>query len=140
LAAAQKANGVDPATGQNVTMPNGINPETGAPTTVTAGAAPAQAAKPTVPAKSDPAVLKLQQDLIAKGAKIKADGVMGPATQAAQKQFGGQGTRPTPAPDYSNGNPMVTQSGMDFSAGNFEESVTYREDQTLARIVELARK
>jgi hypothetical protein len=39
-------------------------------------------------AKSDPAVLKQQQDLIAKGAKIKADGVMGPATQAAIKQFG----------------------------------------------------
>jgi peptidoglycan hydrolase-like protein with peptidoglycan-binding domain len=32
-------------------------------------------------------VLKQQQELIAKGAKIKADGVMGPATQAAIKQF-----------------------------------------------------
>jgi len=39
-------------------------------------------------AKSNPAVLKQQQELIAKGAKIKADGVMGPATQAAIKQFG----------------------------------------------------
>jgi len=46
---------------------------------------PAAAAKPA--AKSDPAVLKQQQDLIAKGAKIKADGIMGPATQAAIKQF-----------------------------------------------------
>jgi hypothetical protein len=59
-----------------------------------APAAPAQAAspaaaKPKVMAKSDPAVLKIQQDLIAKGAKIKADGVMGDATRAAQKQFGG---------------------------------------------------
>ena len=36
----------------------------------------------------DPAVMKLQQELIAKGAKIKADGIMGPATQAAQAQFG----------------------------------------------------
>jgi hypothetical protein len=35
--------------------------------------------------RSDPAVLKIQQDLIAKGYKIKADGIMGPATQAAQK-------------------------------------------------------
>ena len=43
------------------------------------------AAKPA--AKSNPAVLKQQQELIAKGAKIKADGVMGPATQAAIKQF-----------------------------------------------------
>ena len=54
---------------------------------------PGQAAAPTgttkVPGKSDPAVLKQQQDLIAKGAKIKADGIMGPATQAAIKQFGG---------------------------------------------------
>ena len=68
-------------------------------------AKPAPGAKPT--GKSDPAVLKQQQDLIAKGAKIKADGIMGPATQAAMKQFGavagattapvGQGTQPAPA-------------------------------------------
>ena len=50
-----------------------------------AGGAGASPAKPA--AKSDPAVMKIQQDLIAKGAKIKADGIMGPATQAAQKQF-----------------------------------------------------
>lgn len=37
--------------------------------------------------KADPAILKLQQELIAKGAKIKADGIDGPATQAAKKQF-----------------------------------------------------
>lgn len=48
-------------------------------------------------AKGDPAVLKLQQDLIAKGAKIKADGIMGPATQAAQKQFGGAAAAATTA-------------------------------------------
>jgi peptidoglycan hydrolase-like protein with peptidoglycan-binding domain len=66
---------------------------------------PGQAAAPTgtttkVPGKSDPAILKQQQDLIAKGAKIKADGIMGPATTAAIKQFGGApaaGTTP-PAP------------------------------------------
>jgi LysM repeat protein len=44
-------------------------------------------AAPKPAAKSNPAVLKQQQDLIAKGAKIKADGIMGPATQAAIKQF-----------------------------------------------------
>ena len=64
---------------------------------------PGQAAAPTgatskTPAKSDPAVLKQQQDLIAKGAKIKADGIMGPATQAAIKQFGGTPPAPAPAP------------------------------------------
>jgi hypothetical protein len=61
-----------------------------------ANAAAAPAAKPA--AKSDPAVLKQQQDLIAKGAKIKADGIMGPATQAAIKQYGGAQPAPAAAP------------------------------------------
>lgn len=38
---------------------------------------------------SDPKVLALQKQLIAKGAKITADGKMGPATQTAMKQFPG---------------------------------------------------
>lgn len=53
-------------------------------TTATA-AAPSQPA----PAGADPKVLALQKQLIAKGAKITADGKMGPATQAAMKQFPG---------------------------------------------------
>ena len=50
---------------------------------------PAQATAPAAPtvAGTNPKVLALQQQLIAKGAKIKADGVMGPATQTAMKQF-----------------------------------------------------
>lgn len=47
-------------------------------------------AKPAVqqtPPGGDPKVFALQQQLIAKGAKIKADGKMGPQTQAAMKQF-----------------------------------------------------
>jgi len=59
-----------------------------------AGAAMSKPAAPATGAKSDPAVMKQQQDLIAKGAKIKADGIMGPATQAAMKQFGGQAAAP----------------------------------------------
>ena len=59
-------------------------------------AAPAATTKPA--GNPDPAVMKLQQALIAKGAKIKADGIMGPATQAAQKQFGGQAAGATAAP------------------------------------------
>ena len=47
--------------------------------------APAQAAKPV--RTGDPKVLALQKQLIAKGAKIQADGIMGPQTQAAMKQF-----------------------------------------------------
>jgi hypothetical protein len=43
----------------------------------------------------DAGVLKLQQMLISKGAKIAADGIMGPLTQAAMKQFGVGGA---PAP------------------------------------------
>jgi peptidoglycan hydrolase-like protein with peptidoglycan-binding domain len=42
-------------------------------------------------------VLKQQQELIAKGAKIKADGVMGPATQAAIKQFAAASRSAAPA-------------------------------------------
>jgi len=42
---------------------------------------------PKVPPGGDPKVFALQQQLIAKGAKIQADGKMGPATQAAMKQF-----------------------------------------------------
>lgn len=51
--------------------------------------APGAPAKPAAPAagKSDPNVMALQQKLIAAGAKIKADGIMGPATRAAQAQF-----------------------------------------------------
>lgn len=48
----------------------------------------APAATPT-PAGADPKVFALQKQLIAKGAKITADGKMGPATQAAMKQFPG---------------------------------------------------
>ena len=44
--------------------------------------------KKKVPATSDPAVLARQQELIAAGAKIKADGVMGKNTRDAEKQFG----------------------------------------------------
>jgi hypothetical protein len=51
-------------------------------------AAPAGTTKPAaVAAKPDPNVKALQDKLIAAGAKIKADGIMGPATRAAQAQF-----------------------------------------------------
>ncbi len=70
------------------------NPTTSAPsaspTAVAKAAPPAQAAKPRVKATPDPAVMARQKELIAAGAKIKADGIMGPATQAAEQQFGGQ--------------------------------------------------
>lgn len=46
-----------------------------------------QGARPATAATPDPKVLKIQQDLIAQGAQIKADGVMGPKTQAAMKAY-----------------------------------------------------
>jgi hypothetical protein len=63
---------------------------------IAAGVAKDAAAQPTAtaaatptPPGADPKVLALQKQLIAKGAKITADGKMGPATQAAMKQFPG---------------------------------------------------
>ena len=47
-----------------------------------------QPAQPTLPPGADPKVYALQQQLIAKGAKITLDGKMGPQTQNAMKQFG----------------------------------------------------
>jgi peptidoglycan hydrolase-like protein with peptidoglycan-binding domain len=91
-AATQAANGVN-AAGQNVTMPDGTNPETGEKTATAAAPAAQQAASPAAPAaapakgKSDPNIKALQDKLIAAGAKIKADGIMGPQTRAAMQQF-----------------------------------------------------
>ena len=56
-----------------------------APATAVAQATPAT----PLPPGADPKVLALQKQLIAKGAKITADGKMGPATQTAMKQFPG---------------------------------------------------
>ena len=52
-----------------------------------AAPAVAQHAKPTARPASDPKVAALQTKLIAAGAKINADGVMGPKTTEAMKQF-----------------------------------------------------
>ena len=43
--------------------------------------------EPKMSAKGDPAVFELQKKLIARGAKITADGINGPATKQAQKDF-----------------------------------------------------
>jgi peptidoglycan hydrolase-like protein with peptidoglycan-binding domain len=60
-----------------------------APATAVAQAKPAAAPTTPAPPGADPKVIALQKQLIAKGAKITADGKMGPATQAAMKQFPG---------------------------------------------------
>ena len=76
--------GVDKAVAANAARP--ATATAAAPTGGTA-ASPARP-KPT----PDPKVMAMQQELIKKGAKIKADGILGPATAAAQKQFGAPGT------------------------------------------------
>lgn len=75
----------------------GVAKDAAAQPTATAAA---PAATPT-PAGADPKVLALQKQLIAKGAKITADGKMGPATQAAMKQFPG-----TAVAEHNKGNDM----------------------------------
>jgi len=82
------------------------------------------AAKPKIMAKPDPAVMKIQQDLIAKGAKIKADGVMGPATRAAQKQFGG--AAPTQAAQATQ--PAVYNAAKDSQAANVAPAGSFAAD------------
>ena len=56
------------------------------PRVIKPGGAAAQPAK--TPAKSDPAVKARQEELIKAGAKIKADGIPGPATTQAEKDYG----------------------------------------------------
>jgi peptidoglycan hydrolase-like protein with peptidoglycan-binding domain len=145
-AATQAANGVN-AQGQNVGLPvsdeTGAvnpnikkNPETGELySTAPATAAPATAA-PAAPAarsKSDPKVKALQDKLIAAGAKIKADGIMGPATQAAMRQFprvAGQGAKPATALPG-----RAVPGGGQISDTPMAESV-YQNDE-LSRIISL---
>jgi hypothetical protein len=77
--------GVDAAVAANAAKPAGG-----------AAASPAAPAKPK--ATPDPKVMAMQQELIKKGAKIKADGIMGPATQTAMRTYGSTpGAAPLPA-------------------------------------------
>jgi hypothetical protein len=76
----------DPGVFGPLPLPPGAKPEAGRP----------DAGQPTTPSVTtqktkpvfDPKVQALQQQLIAKGAKIKADGFMGDQTRTAMKQFG----------------------------------------------------
>ena len=103
--------GVGRTPGEAQAGQGGYNPDV----VQTATPDPAAAKLPTRPGqqtsgpKSDPAVLKLQQDLIARGAKIKADGIMGPATRAAQKAAGTTGTQPGTMDAYKSRAPSGVQ-------------------------------
>ena len=79
-----------------------------APTPVAAAPTPAkppagQAGRPTAP---NP-VMTLQNKLIGLGAKITADGVMGPKTQAAMKEYG-LDANGNPVKDAKTGQPVTT--------------------------------
>ena len=52
--------------------------------------------EPVMAAKGDPKVFELQKQLIAKGARITADGIIGPATRKAQQQFAEKPATPVP--------------------------------------------
>ena len=65
---------------------------------------PTPAPKPVAP--SDSKVLTLQNKLIGLGAKIKADGIMGPATQAAMKEYG-LDINGNPVKDAKTGQPVT---------------------------------
>lgn len=68
------------------TTPGTPNTQT-APQTRTAPKMANDPKRPGLRAGADPQVYDLQQQLIRQGAKIQADGVMGPNTQTAIKQF-----------------------------------------------------
>ncbi len=87
---------VAPAPGAQAGAPGAQDDATGVDAAVAANAADdakraaagGQAASPAKPkATPDPKVKALQDKLIAAGAKITPDGIMGPQTQAAMKQF-----------------------------------------------------
>jgi hypothetical protein len=67
--------------------------------------------------KEDDQVLQLQKQLIAKGAKINADGIMGPQTQAAMKQFGANTAQPQPAQAPTSGTDKEIQSIVKVGSG-----------------------
>ena len=95
------------------------------------GTAPAvsQSAQPAKPTRQkDPNVLALQNKLIAAGAKIAADGIMGPKTQAAMKQFNiGVNGNTTPA-----GAGRGTINPPDASSANQSAQVAQRTGASLS--------
>jgi hypothetical protein len=113
--------------------------------------------KPAAPAKADPAVMARQKELIAAGAKIKADGVAGPATAAAEQQFGGQATvmaanakdaagaaaapAGTTAPAAAPAAPAAPATAPAAAAQpeQVPESVSFSQEDSLARIIQLSR-
>jgi hypothetical protein len=159
-AATQTANGID-AQGNNVTMPNGINPETGTPTTPVTQAGQAAPANQTFGQAFKAARASGAKEFDYKGKKYStAQKGENPALDAAMKPKAPTApTPPTPPAQAGQAAPAgQTPSGVKLppAAGSFSadmdarkkatqpawmkqnENVGYNEDQTLARIINLA--
>lgn len=96
---------------------------------------PHPAGQPKTPkAKFDPAVQKLQYELQAKGYPVKADGILGPKTQQAidwENQTQATQDRITGYDEL--------KADMDQSIAPVSETVTFNQEDSLARIIQLAR-
>lgn len=138
LAAAQKANGVDPATGQNVTMPDGTNPETGEKTTPAAPAAAAPVNRDTMPfgqAFAD-AKAKGEKQFAWKGKQYAVQ--MAKPQQSANKvppKVGQLPMQQQAAIAAGTTDAAVNPQGMAFGGGGLEESTGYSELQRLVSLI-----
>lgn len=74
------------------------------------------------PTGKDPKVLALQQKLIQAGAQIKADGIMGPKTQAAMQQF----------PNIKEGEEMNQQKSLAESIRELQQRLAMIETEEVA--------
>ena len=143
--------GADPAT----TIPGGPATAAGG-----AGVVPPSGGQGAKPA-GDPKVMAFQQELIKKGAKIKADGVYGPGTNQAAMQFGmappagikttanaggatakapAQGAKTPPAAPAQKGSMLNPMNWFKEGEMTEQELVKFKDDETLARIIDITRR
>lgn len=120
-------------------------------TALQTAAKPHPAGQPKTPKpKFDPAVQKKQYELIAKGYPIKADGILGPQTQKAIDWEKQSAARDASINDYSAlqatmDEPITAPEPGENTQGDFDrmpelnEHVTFSNDDSLARIIQLAR-
>jgi len=116
-----------------------------------AAAKPHPAGQPKAPsAKFDPAVQKIQYELQAKGYPVKADGILGPKTQQAIDWENQTQSTQDKITGYDELRADMDQSTappapFDNTQGDFDrqpelnEHVTFNQDDSLARIIQLAR-
>lgn len=100
--------------------------------------------------KFDPAVQKMQYELQAKGYPIQADGILGPKTQQAINWENQSASRDSAIQDFpalqaTMDEPVTAPTPDENTQGDFDrmpelnEHVTFSNDDSLARIIQLAR-